>query len=72
MRNYQETEANVVIVIARIPVVDVGKTAVVRVTTVQTVTVSKLCAWSPLKLTAVSLRQAQCHRCILFGHRNFK
>ena len=53
MRNYQETEANVVIVIARIPVVDVGKTAIVRVTTVQTVTVSKLCAWSPLRLTAV-------------------
>ena len=44
MRDYPETESDIVIVIADIPVVDVGQTTVIRVTTNQTVTVSKLCA----------------------------
>jgi len=47
MRNYQETEADIVVVIADIPVVDIAKTAVIGVTAEQTVTVSKfmLCSF---------------------------
>ena len=44
MKNYQETESRIVVVIAGMPIVDVGQTAVITVTTDQTVTVSKLYA----------------------------
>jgi len=53
VRDYPETERDIVIVIAGIPIVDVGQTAVVGVTTDQTVTVSKLLRFISYKLTVL-------------------